>query len=152
MAWTYTAVPFTASTQGKRDTVRFLVGDTDTTDQQLQDSEVDGLISAEVDVYLAALAACGVLSARYSRRASKSVGNLSIQYSNISKQYAELRASIERQALRHNAPTPYAGGISQSDMEGDQGDDDLVQPNFTVGMDDNPGSAAGQGFTQVVPG
>jgi hypothetical protein len=170
MAWTYTATPFTrgpgTSQQNQRDSVRFLIGDTDEGDQQLQDSEVDGLLSGTVaqdtpvyalDPFQAAIQACVGLSAKYTRRANKSVGDLSIQWQAIAKSYRDLIPAIRRQATRYGStPTPYSGGLSLGDMEIDQGDDDLNAPDFTVGMDDNPDTApeinTGGAFTQVVPG
>lgn len=134
MTWTYAGDP----SQDNRSAVRFLVGDTDSADQQIQDEEIDWLLSQNgSDVYQAALAACTSLSARYARRANKTVGNLSIQYSNLAKQYDDQYKRIERQAARHTVPTPYAGGISNSDMLTDIDDTDLNQPAFSVGMTDN---------------
>lgn len=168
-AWTYTASPFEypGTAQTKLDSVRFLVGDTDSSDPQLMDGEVNGLIlqnssdptgavQTGQDLYQAAIAACGALSARYARKATKSTGDLTISYSGISKTYADLAKTLTAQALRHASITPYAGGISLGDMETDTEDDDLNQPQFSVGMDDNPDTAVSitggaSGFSQAVP-
>lgn len=168
MAWTYTASPFilgqNALQQNQRDTVRFLIGDTDSTDQQLQDSEVDGVLAGTtssgapanaLDPFGAAIAACLGLSAKYSRKANKTTGDLSIQSGAIAKAYRDLIPSIRVQARRYAAPIPYSGGQSIGDMEIDTDDDDLNQHQFQVGMDDNPDTSpsinTGGGFTQVVP-
>ena len=174
MSWTYTGQPFTEgtpSTQQNRDSVRFLLGDTLMSDPQLQDGEIDGLIyntragssgtgtaviNTTIDVYQAAIAGCVALAAIYTRKANKSVGDLSIQSAAIADNYRKLRSDIQAQAARHSVPTPYSGGISKSDAEIDNTDTDLIPWDFTIGMDDNPFQApdfnSGGGFTQVVPG
>ena len=40
MTWTYGGAPGTTSSATRRDAVRLLVGDTDTTDQQVSDEEI----------------------------------------------------------------------------------------------------------------
>ena len=46
MAWTYDATLLSISTSvGRRYSVRLIIGDTDTTDQQLQDEEIDFFLS-----------------------------------------------------------------------------------------------------------
>jgi hypothetical protein len=176
MTWTYTANPFQllfvgppyANAQQCRDTVRFLLGDTNTTDQQLQDSEVDGLVLLNTpvtsgvqvgfsNVFQAAVTGCVGLSAKYTRQANKSVGDVSIQFAAIAQSYRDLQPQICAIAARYDVPIPYAGGQSYADMETDRDDDDLPQPQFSIGMDDNiDGSTSdtlwGQGFSQVVPG
>ena len=177
MSWTYTGQPFaevntgTPTAQQLRDSVRFLVGDTDGSDPQLQDGEIDGLISNTkagssaqgitstslvTDVYQAAIAACVTLAAIYTRKANRSVGGLSVQAAAIADNYRKLRADIMSQAARHSVPVPYAGAISVADKEIDANDPDIPSWDFTVGMDDNPMKAPdfnfGGGFTQVVPG
>jgi len=174
MSWTYTGSPFptslTPTIQQQRDSVRFLIGDTNPADPQLQDGEVDGLLYTtsagssnqgstavgNFDVYQAAMAACVALASLYSRKADKTVGDTSIESSKVAAAYRALRSDIQVQAMRHSTPTPYSGGLSLGDMEIDQTDDDLNAPQFTVGQDDNPDVApdfnTGGGFSQVVPG
>ena len=162
MTWTYGGAPFAIprTTQSDIDSVRVLIGDTDTTDQQLQDGEITGFLLNSVppnvapDIYQSAMAACIALSGRYARRASMSVGDLSIQWQSVSKFYTDLRKTLQAQSWRHTVPVPYAGGMTQSDKELDEADDDMVQPQFSVGMDDDTtgdSTVLGQGFTQAVP-
>jgi len=174
MSWTYTGSPFptalSPTQQQSRDSVRFLIGDTNPADPQLQDGEVDGLlyttssgssgqgstVTGNFDVYQAAMAACVALAAIYSRKADKSIGDASIQSSKVAAAFRVLRSDIQVQAMRHSTPTPYSGGLSLSDMELDQSDNDLNAPNFKIGGEDNPSVApdfnTGGGFSQVVPG
>lgn len=175
MAWTYSGAPFAdpATKQSLIDSVRFLIGDTQETDQQLQDQEIVGLLalnssdprtqasfpipSVTYSPYQAAIAACVTLAAQYSRAAgSKTVGDTSISKGNIAQAYTKLARELRQQAMRYDSPVPYAGGISQGDMETDADNDDLVQPQFTIGMDDNPEgissiSTGNSGFSQAVP-
>jgi hypothetical protein len=169
MAWTYTASPFAypPTVQTTIDSVRFLVADTNAGDPQLQDGEIAGLLlqnsgdptgatTNTQDVYQTAIAAATSLMAKYTRLANRTVGDLSIDYASVAKQYQALIAQLSAQAIRHSSPIPYAGGISLGDMEIDQGDDDVNQPNFSIGMDDNPDTAVSitggnSGFSQAVP-
>lgn len=152
--WSYSGDP-TVST---RDQVRFLIGDTDSTDQQLLDKEIDWLLietGTAPNAYEAAIAACTTLAARYSRKANKTTGDLSISSGDIAKHYRDLKADLRQNAMRHSVPVPYSAGMRDSDRDIDSEDDDMVQPEFRVGMDDNPGGTSeinGFGFTQVVPG
>ena len=174
MSWTYTGQPFTEgtpSTQQNRDSVRFLLGDTLMSDPQLQDGEIDGLIyntragssgtgtaviDTTIDVYQAAIAGCVALAAIYTRKANKSVGDLSIQSAAIADNYRKLRSDIQAQSARHSVPTPYAAGISRSDALIDPPDPDPFPWDFTIGMDANPNQApdfkSGGGFPQACPG
>lgn len=76
MTWSYSGNPG-AST---RDTIRFLIQDTDTSDQLLSNEELDYLITVWSDAYGAALAAVSTLIAKASRslEESKRVGDLSL--------------------------------------------------------------------------
>lgn len=173
MSWTYNGSPFTVpyTAQSLVDSVRFLVGDTLTADPQLQDGEITGLLTQNssspvsvgfpisgvtYDPYAAAVAACTALSATYTRKANRSVGDLSISSGAIAKAYRDMIPGIRRLAMRQNAILPYAGGISLGDMENDEGNDDINQPNFSIGMDDNQDnspsvSGGATGFNQAVP-
>jgi hypothetical protein len=169
MSYTYTGRPFAVpygtpgvvpTVQQNRDSVRFLLMDTDPNDWQLQDGEIDGLLSqntgAYPSVYQAAIEGCIMLQARYTRRANMSVGDLSISANTIAKQYVDLRKSIEQQSQRHDPPMPYAGGTSRGDMDSVREDDDRPDNWAQLGQDDDPANAPdfgnSQGFSQVVPG
>lgn len=170
MAWTYNAQPFPdpwpyiagqAIPQSCVDTVRFLIGDTDTSDQQLQDGEIQGTLTwNNGDPYQAAIESCRALALKYARQADKTVGDLHLVNSQRSKAYAAMVQQIIAQSLRHGAPTPYAGGISIPEIEEDRTNTDLVQPSFTKGFMDDPGTAPDygdfnsgyDGFDRLTPG
>lgn len=169
-----------ATTQSYIDSVRFLVGDTDTTDQQLQDGEIVGLLcqnatengntfsappgsvitfpilNVTYNVYEAAVSGCISLAARYARRSAMSAGDLSISAGSIAKNYRDQVKWIRTLSQRQHTPTPYAGGMLRSEAEDDRTNDDLRPPQFSVGMDDNPDhepsiEGGGYGFSQAVP-
>lgn len=135
MTWSYNPILST-----DRDQVRFLIGDTDTNDQLLQNEEIDFVLTEFTDVYQAALMALDVGIAALSRQAtSKSVGPLSVSYASRIADMEKARKRIEVLAAKKGAaPTPYAGGISLADKETDEDDTD-IERQFRVGMFDVPG-------------
>jgi len=68
MTWTYGGAPGTTTSATRRDAVRLLVGDTDTTDQQITDEEIAfGLSQASDDIYNANAPLCRALTAKHAR-------------------------------------------------------------------------------------
>lgn len=136
MSWSYSGNPASSTL----DKVRWLVGDTDTTDQQLSDEEIAAaLVDAGDNPYVAAIICTEALISKYSRLVTKSVGDLSISYGDIVKNYRSLLGDIRRRSTLQLC-TPYAGGISVADKEVDEGDSDVVQPFFKRGMHDDTGT------------
>ena len=139
MTWTYGGDPSANS----RDAVRFLIGDTDTADQQLTDAEIAYLVTAEGGVSAAAVAAVRALLAKFARLVDKSVGDLSVSYSQRRDQYQALLGELKtRHAMR--SATPFAGGISLAQKDSVEDDSDRVPPAFErdqfriAGTDDSP--------------
>lgn len=125
-----------------RDEVYFLVGDTDTANQQLTDNEVNYLLVENSDnVLLAAADAAQALEAKYANKVDKSVGDLKLSLSHLRDHFAKLKKQLRDRALGVGdaagivPPHPYAGGISTTDKDIDSGGD-LVQPRFKRGMHD----------------
>jgi hypothetical protein len=141
MTWTYTGDPATNA----RDSVRFLIGDTDTNDQLINDEEIawinnqlTGSDTATTALYNVAYRACITIASKFSRMADKSVGDLRVSMSQKAKAYREQADSLLLLAGREGSvPTPYAGGISIADKDVDQGDSDIVEPSFSFGQFDN---------------
>jgi hypothetical protein len=119
----------------QQDELRFLVGDTLSTDYQFSDEELSYLISSHGNVARAAIEACDGLIAKYARLVTQSVGAISISYSDRMKHYQILLARLKRNLC----PIPYAGGISVDDMNGNNTDTDATQPAFSIGMHDRKG-------------
>lgn len=136
MTWTYTA-PTT-----DRDKIRFLCGDTDTTDQLVTDEEIAYVLTTRTNLYLAAADVCEAVAAKYSRKADTSNGALSVSASQRSGQYATRAQELRARANSLGAPAFFAGGQTVSGKDDLSADSDAVQPAFRVGQDDLPGTAA----------
>lgn len=138
MAWTYDVALLSADTAiGRRYVVRLAIGDTDTSDQQVQDEEIDYHLTAASDVVrTATIALLQALVAKYSRDADLWIGHTRIQRSQRARNY---RMLLE-QYTAYN-PTDFVVGMLVSgqtlaDKEAFDTDTSAVQPAFSVGMDD----------------
>jgi len=94
MVWSYNSELTT-----DKDKVRFYIGDTDQTDQLLQDEEINSLLTKTTNVLLAAVHAAKAIAAKFSRQADKSVGDLRISLSQKAQTYMALAADLEKRAL-----------------------------------------------------
>lgn len=102
MAWNYNPAQLAASELYQ---VRFLIGDTDTNDQQLQDEEITFLLTQCGSVNGAAVACCENLSAKYANLTDHSLGPYSVKASQKSKQFMDLAKRISKQASRYSVPS-----------------------------------------------
>jgi len=130
MTWTYGGDPSTPP----RDTVRFLIGDTDSSNELLSDGEIAYLLAQwNNDTYVAATHACEALASKFAGKSdmSKSVGDLSIstRYGEQSDRYKALAVSLAVQAAAASPPIP---SIYITD-DGDVGH----ASKFTIDMDSN---------------
>ncbi len=133
MAWSYAKDP----SANIKDHVRFLIGDTDSTSEQLSDEEVNHtLTESSSSVYPAAILCADSLIAKYSRLMDKNIGDLKISWSQRVEHYKGLRTTL-RDRLAIRSATPYAGGISVSDKSSVKLDTDRTKPAFARGMHDN---------------
>ena len=131
MTWSYSGDPGASSL----DELRFILGDTDESDQQLSDEELLFLLREHGgSAPTAAIGACRRLVAKYTRCVDQKTGDIDIKYSSRVSQYEQLLAHLRAGLV----PTPYAGGISKADIETVQDDDDRQGPIFALGMFDNP--------------
>ena len=112
------------------DAVRFLVGDTDQSGFVLSDPEIEFLITTEGAIYPAAAQAALTMAASFGRKADKSVGDLSIRYSDRREHYLELANKLgDEAATKGAALTGITGG------RGAERD-----PIFWLGMNRTPGT------------
>ena len=140
MSWTYSGDPGYSD----RDAVRFLMQDTDSSDQLTTNEEIDWILSTQPNVYLAAARALRTLAVKFSDQGtSKSVGGLSISYSERGSKFLETARALESSAKRGVTAVirPYSGGISKADKEANEADSDWVKPWASYGMHDNPGAS-----------
>ena len=135
MTWTYSGNPG-ASTL---DEVRFLIQDTDINDQQLQNEEINYLITAYGDPYGAAVAACSALLARLASLSSESkkVGDVSLTrvYGMAVAKYETMINYLERERVRRVPAAPVVNPnallpTTEAIVEGEGTD-------FVVGQMDN---------------
>lgn len=106
MTWTYSGNPGASLL----DEVRFLIQDTDTTNQQLQDEELSYLIGSYGDPYSAAVAAVSALIGRLASLSSESkkVGDLSLTrvYGMQTAKYEAMIKYLERERFRRYPAAP----------------------------------------------
>ena len=104
MAWNYTPV------LTERDEVRLLTGDTIPGQQAtLSDEEIDYLLAQGGSVWQAAHDAAIQLAGQYARMASsKSVGDMSLSYSDRARELRAVASDIMARRTTLSPPTPYA--------------------------------------------
>jgi hypothetical protein len=77
------AFTYVDPSQSNRDKVRFLIGDTDSTDYHMTDEEIAYLLTTWTDVYSAAIAGAEIIASQFAHKTnySRSIGDLSISES-----------------------------------------------------------------------
>lgn len=138
MSWTYSTTLATG-----KDQIRLLIGDTDTTDQQLQDEEIAFILSDEGNLYRAAASCAMTIAGKYARRVDYAMNRGEVQetLSQLQTQYTQLAKDLRRRASRDIAA--YVGGQSISEKAIDSTNSDLVQPIFTKSGMTEPGTETG---------
>lgn len=99
--------------QGKRDYVRSLVGDDNVDSPIYTDQVYDNLFTTFGGPLYVAAQICRMLAAKYSAKATKRVGDLSINYGDLAKNYIAAAAQFRAQA--DLGGVLYVSGISKSD-------------------------------------
>lgn len=135
MTWTYNLAGLAAGNQ--KDIIRFMIGDTISTDPQLADEEISFCFALRHSTYGGAAQACEALASQYSRLADTVTGELHTLYSSKARAYAKRAIDYENYAAITAGPLIYAGGISIVDKLLQDADPDRVSPQFNLGMTDN---------------
>jgi len=117
------------------DKLRLLIGDTDATDQLLQNEELTTLLSAAGSPTSAAATACRTLAARFARFADKWVGDLKILASQKARAYERLAEQYEARGAVYAVPS--AGGVRTAEKQAQAANTELVQPSFRIGVHDS---------------
>jgi hypothetical protein len=133
VTWSYSIGDLATS---PKDQVRLLIGDTVTTDQQMQDEEIDYYLTQRASPYGAAAECCRTLQARFSRSVDQKGGDTDAKYSQLAKAYGIKAAEFEAKAAAGGS-LPFAGGIDIHQKQRQEADPDRVQPQFQIGMDDD---------------
>ena len=134
MAWSYSPSSLATNTTSQ---ARFLIGDTNTNDQQLQDEEINFTLTLRGSIWGAAAMCCESIAANASRKADTTTGELRTLYSSIAKSYHARSAYYESQAAARGGALPIVGGISVMEKAAQEANPDRVPPNFNTGMTDN---------------
>jgi hypothetical protein len=150
MAWSYDESDLGTTTVSNRlNSVRLLLGDTDTTDQQVQNEEiVFALGQTSNNIYLSAAWAARVVAAKYSRQVTTNLsGALSADYSDLASQYSSLADSLEYQGKKAGAVLGIkAGGITKSGVDAVRLDTNRIKPSFRRDKFHNPPSYSGNEY------
>lgn len=95
MSWTYEG-----NLMNRRDRIRFLVGDTDTNDQLLQDGEIDYYLTEYSNDYLCAATLCDAIAAKFSRQADVNNAGLSLSASQRAQAYRTRAVELRKEATK----------------------------------------------------
>lgn len=139
MTWEYTGNPDV----DQRDAIRFLVGDTDPTDQLISDEEILFLLDEHGETYTTASYAAEAIAAKFAREFSVDADGVSVNAKDAYHQYVKLAHNLRDTASSMGSPTPYFGGASKAERRKDDADTDLIPLHFRSHMHDNPDSGAG---------
>jgi hypothetical protein len=96
---------------------------------ELSDESITAILAIESDPRTAAAICAESLAGKYAGLVDKKIGDLSISWSQRSKQWAEIAAKL-RSSARSALFEPFIGGVSVSDKAARRADTDLVQPAF----------------------
>lgn len=126
--WHYTGQPQTVP----RDEVRLLVGDINPKDKLLTDGEILYALARTTNVYAAAARCAEALAALWSRDVDRSIDDVqSIRLSQRADAMRSLAVQLADKAASISA-IPFAGGISRSDMDARDADQDQIPTLFTA--------------------
>lgn len=141
MTWTYDGAPGSGTAAQRRDTVRLLIGDTDTNDQQITDEEIAYFLGQANDrPYYAAVSAARAIAASYARLVDNSLDQSSVSLSQLQTHYAQLATRLEKEAKTKGSALglPSAGGISRDAMKTADDVEDRPDPAFRTRQFRNP--------------
>ena len=148
MAWSYDPTDLNTTTaSGRLNTVRLLVGDTETLDQQVQDEEVTFSLAENNDnTYYSAAWIARAIASKYSRKVNTSLdGALKADYSDLAKQYLLLADNLEYQGKTSGSGAfvgigVLAGGITKTSIEAARANTNRIEGSFRRDRFKNPPS------------
>lgn len=117
--------------------IRFNLGDTDTSDFQLQDEEISWAYSLRGNTWGATAMCALALAAKYSRLTSISADGVSQALQQKAAQFEKMAADYAKKECIYRA-VPFVGGVSISDMRSTLAQADRVPEIFRIGINDNP--------------
>ena len=122
--------------------VRFLIGDTDSTDYAITNDNIAFALSqAGDDLYLAGAICARALAGKYATFVDTKFETVSSNYSQLRDNYYALATKLEVQSKKYGKRglgVPVAGGLTHSDIRANDLNDDRVQPKFKQDQFANP--------------
>jgi hypothetical protein len=144
MAWTYDPTTLgTVDADERLNSVRLLAGDTDITDPQLQNEEIEfSLTQTGNNVYASAAWVARAISSKYSRLVDTDLdGILTSKYSTLAKQYMARAGKLDVQGKTAGSVIGIrAGGVSITSVKAVRQDTDRIDPTFRRDRFKNPES------------
>lgn len=135
MAFTYDSSDFTDTADGRRNQVRFNIQDTDSTDPQFDDNEINHLLDENDDNVLeASIDGLDILIAKWARAPDLRMSKTSIAQGKVVDNLSKARDRLVAQ--RDDTLDSFAGGQTISGKEALRDDTDAVQPRFNRGDND----------------
>lgn len=129
-------------TAEKVENIRFLVGDTDSSDYNISNENiVFALDQSGDDIYLAASICARAIAAKYATLVNTKFEGVSSDYAQIKENYYALATKLEAQSKKYGSRglgLPAAGGLTYSDIRANDLNDDRVQPKFKQDQFANP--------------
>lgn len=127
------------------DKVRFLIGDTDSADQLLQDETINGVLAIQAQVGYAAAVCADMIAAKYARQVNTSNSRLSVSAAERYQHFKDLAKDLRKRAANpfsgsKSLPTnTKVGGRLKSERNSMDDATDTIQPTFKRNRNDNPG-------------
>lgn len=144
MSWSYDPTDLNTTTaSGRLNTVRLLIGDTDTLDQQVQNEEIMFALSENSNnTYYAGAWACRTLASKFSRMVTTQLdGALSANYSDLMQNYQQMADNLEYQGKTSGAALGVrAGGLTKTSVETVRANTDRIEGSFRRDRFKNPPS------------
>lgn len=137
MTWSYGGDP-SANT---KDEVRYLSGCNISTNQLVQDEEINYALAEYSDPKLAAALVLRALANQFSRETDYREGDIAQSASKIAEAFAKRANELDPGGITLGTPLAlvYFGGLSKTEKETLNENTDAVQPSFYRGMNDIPG-------------
>ena len=137
MSWSYNATDLGTDTgSGRLNSVRYLVGDTQTSDEQVQDEEiVFALAQTSDNVYNAAAFVANTIASKYSRLVTTKLdGALSSNYSELAKSYRILATELKTLGQRYNSAGLgfFVGGVLISEVDAVRSNTNRISSSFRM--------------------
>ena len=136
MAWSYSGDPANST----NDSIRFLIGDTDTNDRLITDEEIAYIVTQQGSVNRSASECCRAIAAKFARNMNRSIGGLQADFAAKYRQYLELADNLR--AKDETAPvSPFLSGYKKDEKQAREDDTNREMIYVRKGFQDNKRAA-----------